>query len=233
MPRYRRKRLYRKRPYKKRRVIRRRKRVLPVGGFPSSKIVKLRYVETISFDAGTGSYALNNFRANSIFDPNSTGVGHQPSNFDRWALLYDRYTVLGSRCKVDLVPQSTNTEPGIIVLHLSEAGDDITLAHGSGGINNILEQPRMSATRRNYYANNGPGIKPLYKSFSAKKFFSVKNIVGLTPYSADIATNPVEGAFYEVAVVSADDVNNPGAIKLRITIDYIAMLTEPKLSDAS
>lgn len=39
-------------------------------------------------------------RLNSIFDPNLTGVGHQPYGFDQLALLYNRYRVYA--CKWNL-----------------------------------------------------------------------------------------------------------------------------------
>lgn len=235
MPRlYKKKRVYRKRPYKPKRKVRARKPILRVGGFPTSKLVKLRYVETISFDPGAGLVSVNAFRANSIFDPNSTGVGHQPSNHDRWANLYDRYTVLGSLAKVYLVPTGATAAvtPGTVLLHLSESGTDIATAHASGGIENILEQPRLSSSHRNYGNSNGPYFKPLVKGFSAKKFFGVK-VKGVSPYTADMGANPTEGAFFEVAVASSDNTNDPGAIKLRVMIDYIVFLSEPKLSDAS
>lgn len=65
----------------------------PLGNFPSSKTVALRYVENLSFDGGASSSAVNVFRANSIFDPNYTGVGHQPMYRDNYAAIYEDYRV--------------------------------------------------------------------------------------------------------------------------------------------
>lgn len=222
-----------RRPRGKNRKVRR-KTYLPVGGFANSKLVKLRYVDTVTLDAGAGSYAVNEFRANSLFDPDKSGVGHQPSNFDRLALLYDRYTVLGAKCTVHWVPLSSAilSPPPVLVLHLSEDGSDIATAHASGGINNILEQPRLRASTKYIGVYNG-NETVLTKKFSAKKFFGVKNLIGQSPYTADITASPTEGAFFEVGCVSPDNAANPASVTLRVEIEYIAMMTEPKLADAS
>lgn len=42
---------------------------------PDKKLVKLRYVQQISLDAGASATAHNLFDAMSLFDPDTTGVG--------------------------------------------------------------------------------------------------------------------------------------------------------------
>lgn len=44
------------------------------------------------------------FRLNSLFDPDFTGTGSQPTTFDQWMALYDRYRVLAT--DVDLTVTS-------------------------------------------------------------------------------------------------------------------------------
>lgn len=232
MPRkYKKKQVTRRRPYRKRKPMR---RYLPIGGFENKKLVKLRYVEQFTLDPSSTVSVSQVFRANSLFDPNYTGVGHQPSNFDRLASLYDRYTVLGAKIKVQWVPTTSNTinPPPVLGVHLSEAGDDMYDAYIQGGIQSVLEQPRLAASA--YYVG-APFLeqKPLIKTFSAKKFFGTKNIVGVDPYSADVTANPEEGAFFEVIAMSPDGSADPAVITLRATIEYIALMTEPKLADTS
>lgn len=210
------------------------RRPLPIGGFPRSLKVKLRYVQTFTLNPVAGGIAVQAFRANSLYDPDQTGVGHQPSNYDRLTDIYDRYTVLGSKCTVKPVQASTTGyQPGTLVLHLSENGGDLAIAHGNG-VDNVLEQPRLV---QNYMEignmNNIQYPQNISLKFSAKKFFGIRSVVGKSPYTADTLANPTEGAFYEVAFMSPDDSNDPGAITLRVTIDYIAVMTEPKLADAS
>lgn len=80
----------RKKAYRRYRVSRWK---VPLGNFPNTKTVKLRYVENISLDGGSGSSAINVFRANSIYDPNYTGTGHQPMYRDNYAAIYEDYRV--------------------------------------------------------------------------------------------------------------------------------------------
>lgn len=221
------------RKYRRGRLRRRRLSYLPVGGYPDRFLCRLRYVETNSYNAGVGSFSENIFRANGIFDPNYTGGGHQPSNRDSWAARYDRYTVLSSKITVTWVP-TTSTPlaiPSTVVVCLSEAGTNVTTAHGAGGIDNVLEQPRLN--RSIGYVGDPSRPMSLTRKFSAKRFFGTKNILGDTPYSADVDANPAEQAFWEVASISPDDTVDPSAMTLRTTIEYIVMFTEPRVADAS
>lgn len=75
-----------------------------VYGFPNSIITKLRYCDVIQLTSTLGSIATNTFNANSIFDPDATGVGHQPLYRDQYFAIYDQYTVLGSKITVTFQP---------------------------------------------------------------------------------------------------------------------------------
>lgn len=215
----------------RRRAVR---RPLPLGGFAPSMLVRLKYVETFSLDP-SGTISLSQvFRANSLFDPNFTGAGHQPSNFDRLSAIYDRYTVLGAKIQVYPVALGVTaaSTPPVVALHLSEAGDDLNSAYTAGGLSNVLEQPRLSRSV-SYIGNPALIQKPLMNTFSAKKFFSTPNVVGTTPYSADVGGNPAEGAFFEFIAMSPNDSSDPASYTFRAEIEYIALMTEPKLTDAS
>lgn len=65
----------------------------PLGNFPSQKTVALRYVETLAFDPSSSATSVNVFRVNNIYDPNYTGLGHQPMYRDNYAQIYSRYRV--------------------------------------------------------------------------------------------------------------------------------------------
>lgn len=56
---------------------------------------KLTYVDTKTVSPGTTSIH-HTFRLDSIFDPDFTGVGHQPAFHDQWANLYSKYRVIGA-----------------------------------------------------------------------------------------------------------------------------------------
>lgn len=55
------------------------------------------YTQHITLTApGVGTTVSNAFRLNSMFDPDLTGVGHQPMQFDQVAVLYNSYIVTGA-----------------------------------------------------------------------------------------------------------------------------------------
>lgn len=75
-----------------------------VSGIPLTLRTKLRYHETLAFSSAAGAISSNIFRMNSIFDPNETGVGHQPMYYDQLAALYGRYVVINSWIRVTFQP---------------------------------------------------------------------------------------------------------------------------------
>lgn len=73
--------------------------------FPSLQKAVLRYSEVVTISTTTGLAAAYLFRCNSIFDPNYTGIGHQPYGHDIYKLIYNKYRVTGSR--ITATPTST------------------------------------------------------------------------------------------------------------------------------
>jgi len=54
---------------------------------------KMRYADTFLVTMVGGLVIDQIFRANSLFDPDRTNVGHQPLGFDQFSPLYDHYRV--------------------------------------------------------------------------------------------------------------------------------------------
>lgn len=80
-----------------------------IGGFkefgvPNSINVRLRYSDVITLTSTAGSLSKHVFRSNSLFDPDLTGVGHQPMYYDQLGALYSNYVVLGSKIRVLFSP---------------------------------------------------------------------------------------------------------------------------------
>jgi len=64
-----------------------------VGSFPSRARIPLRYVAYYRINPGVLTGTDTIFSLNSIFDPDVSGAGHQPREFDTWATLYAKYRV--------------------------------------------------------------------------------------------------------------------------------------------
>lgn len=67
-------------------------------GYNNNYTVRLTYADTFRQDVtcaiAGGNSKFQIFRANSIFDPDYSGGGHQPLFRDMWASMYDHYCVL-------------------------------------------------------------------------------------------------------------------------------------------
>lgn len=66
-------------------------------------ITKLKYSDEFSLSSSAGVPALYQFNLNSLFDPDRTGVGHQPYGFDQIAALYDKYRVFSVSWRIEAV----------------------------------------------------------------------------------------------------------------------------------
>lgn len=68
-------------------------------------IVKLPFCDHTS-STNTLPTSVNGFyqfKANSIYDPDQTGVGHQPLGRDTWASIYNYYKVLETNIKLEII----------------------------------------------------------------------------------------------------------------------------------
>lgn len=91
---------YRYRPkYRRRKRTSRIPRVSVSRGIVFHRRIRttLKYVETIHTSIAAGAYSQQVFRANSIYDPNYTGTGHQPWGRDLFAGKYVSAYVESSR----------------------------------------------------------------------------------------------------------------------------------------
>ena len=73
--------------------------------FSQRYITKMKYSENVI----TGSTGVYRFALNNLFDPNLTGVGHQPHGFDQLSTIYNRYRVIGATYSINAYLASPST----------------------------------------------------------------------------------------------------------------------------
>lgn len=76
-------------------------RAPPGGGLPEVMEMSFRYAEPLALTVTTGLGGIV-YRANGMFDPNQSGVGHQPYYFKQMMALYDHFVVKSSSIKITL-----------------------------------------------------------------------------------------------------------------------------------
>lgn len=216
------------RSYKKRRLYRakrrlRRRRVGIMGrpsGIPVRRRARLRYVDNIELTSSTGVIASHVFRANSIYDPDLTGTGHQPMGRDQMAQFFAHYVVVGSKITVEWLNNagsSASESPCIVGVYLNS---DTSVTYTD--INSFKEAKRGSFKTMQWV------FMPVttYK-YSAKKFYNIKDVKdNVRRIGAPIGLNPDDGAYYQLLLQAIGSYS--ASLTARVTIDYIVDFSEPQ-----
>lgn len=183
---FRRRRKYKVGRYRKNRIYRRKKTSysvpLTINPFPNTKIARHRYVGniTLSNEANvTGSYL---FMVNSMYDPDYTGVGHQPYFRDEMAAWYTNYTVLN--CYIKVTPSQDVVDPINVGIVISKYGALVTSRE-----TNLEQYPHTKP----YIPSLCSYPKTIVANFNARKFYhasSVKDIINDDSYKTAVGSNP-------------------------------------------
>lgn len=212
---------------RRRRVPRR----LPAAGFPARKVVRMRYATRLNLDPpASGAPVHNGFLANGMYDPNTAFGGHQPMGFDQWMAVYNHFTVLGSKITVRYVPNTTTAfAPIAFGIMLT---DDNTFPYTTDtALHYIMESKHGGRNMRLASTGNSAISRGLSvsRTFSAKKFFGTRALIGENTYRGTVAGDPAETANFLVWACNPTTAgNDPPACSFVVTIDYIAMFTERK-----
>lgn len=75
-----------------------------VGFIAPRLITRMKYSEEFTLSTLPTTIGVQQFRLNSVYDPNYTGAGHQPYGFDQLAALYLRYRVFATKWVIQIGP---------------------------------------------------------------------------------------------------------------------------------
>lgn len=169
--------------------------------------------------AAGGLAVAHVFSANGLYDPDITGIGHQPGGFDQLMVLYDHYTVVGSKIVVDCRNDDT-TNPYTIGIRVSDDVGVLTdrLQWVENGYNNykLLNN-----------APNMPCIARLSEQVDVAKFLGRKDALADSQLKGSAATNPLEQVFFHVSAFTLGNVDG-GGMSLQACIEYDVIFHERK-----
>lgn len=195
-------------------------------------VTTLTYYDTITLDPASNAItslngAMWQFRANSCYDPDYTGTGHQPMYFDNFATFYNRYRVLYSKITCTVV----DSRPGGVIaddttnaeVHIAAETYRLMIARDEG-----IEFPN---DMRNAIETKGSNIKWRFVSPSMTgRLPSLSHscvphkLMSMSYRDNDntslINNNPIRTAMYTVAIASADGNANPPYVTVAVKIDY-------------
>lgn len=188
---------------------------------PTKFATKMRYNQSVVLSPTAASTpALHVFRANSLYDPDYTGIGHQPRGFDQLMALYDHFVVVGAKITVTFIGQNNNNSN--FICGISLAADNPIL----GSRNDYMEYPNTShAIVTNTAATTGK--RTISKVFS-NKFLGRSKPLSDSQLKGSAAGNPEELAYFHVWAAKNDGAVADPTVECEIVIDYLAVLIEPK-----
>jgi len=178
--------------------------------FPSRATALLRYNETIEIAPTTGVSGHYLFRANSIFDPNFTGTGHQPYGHDTYQSIYNHYQVLKATCVVTPV-NAVDCVFGCTIT------DDTNVQSDFDGV----KETKGTVMSTN---NSGGTSRSIVQTYKIKDQFSTGN---QAETSALFGSNPSDGEYFDIWACGGTTGSSVEQ-RLLVTISYDVLLYELK-----
>lgn len=155
-------------------------------------LVDLPYASTAVISTFISTEAVRQFRGASIFDPDLTGVGHQPLGHDQWAGLYSRYRVVRSTFSfkftgADRSGSAVNSSQ-VVVLAATEGSSVLS-------VQDYIEQPHSKHTILACSGNDSKGLSMTVKPSIFEGDIGAKYD---KDYTADFGANPTRDFYYTI-----------------------------------
>jgi hypothetical protein len=166
--------------------------------FPRNWRRVLRYVDAVTLTSTSGGQAYYQFRANSLFDPDLSGTGHQPRGFDQLCSStgpYLTYRVHGCTARLVFPPSGANvwniaagfTDTSTVSAGASGQGIGLSYAEQPGWIGSMLP------------ADSGQSHEMILKA-TMSQIHNVPPVAIATDdqYAAAYNANPVDTAYFTI-----------------------------------
>jgi len=193
---------------------------MPGNGFADAMFVKLKYVDRVPISSVAVSYAPYVFRGNSVFDPDQSLGGHQPLYYDQYAAIYEKYRVIGSSIRLDVI----NTSGASALYYVCEPNTDVSTYTS---VPQLLEQSRAYS----------PKIVPIAQRVPSRftRYATTRGVLGLTKaqsmdddYCSTVGANPTQQWFWNLLFQSMDGTTVVGA-EMMVKIVYYVQFFERNL----
>ncbi len=188
------------------------------GPISAMTIARLKYSQDF---ASSGSSIDQIFNLNSIYDPDRTGLGHQPYGHDTYESLYNRYRVtrcdyIIQFCNLDPAPQSAYKCTVVANNSISGYTNDTLAAESPNAVTKLLVSQQVVRFKGTFYPHMVSGVtKTEYKDDRFEALFgtSPSEQLGLHVIGATVLGGGVPAASY---------------IKGTVTLIYTTEMYDPK-----
>lgn len=226
------KRPYKKGKSKKRYIFVKKMHKVPVG-MPNTFLTKMRYYSEFALDPGIRpSIAVKEFRT-SLYDPDISVGGQQPTPFDQMTAFYKKFRVLGvkahMRCINAIDPDTTVAAVyGMIIQPAAGLTAALTFQ-------DIMQSERVT---HNYKFNRDNANKQSHGTvtikYSGKKYYG-KSFMTDEDYNCTAAADASRYAVISCFATSTDPsgAGNPSALYYSCWMEYIVLCSEPNINPSS
>lgn len=185
-------------------------------GPPDAIRMTLKYVEEIQF-TGVAAPAAQVWRS-SLFDPNLTGVGHQPDFYDQFTAMYNLYCVLGMSAKIECINHASGVGAFIVAAFSDVSTSALSVEAMSEG--------RYAKTVTVAFATTGGAVRTI-----KMPYMPAAQIQGQTRIDSDpqnyslVSTNPGDQWYLQLKCAATDAVTTIN-VWTKTTIWYDCMFKE-------
>lgn len=195
---------------------------------PDRYMCKLRYVSVEPTRLGGAAQNAIDFSGNSAYDPDVTGVGHQPNGFDQFTALYDKYRVMGSSIKIWFVANESTVAAANCVVSVAPS----TSAGVGTSINLLAEQARAKVKVMGSYQGRG-------QIAFLKHYMSTRKLMGISKAKAadddysgtcgnlGSGSSPAQQWYWLVSRTSMDE-STVGHVEALVKITYYVAFWQRK-----
>lgn len=190
-------------------------------GLPSKIMVTHKYHTFCNVTSNVGATATYQFKTNGMFDPDTTGLGHQPLYYDQFSALYDHWTVIGSKITYKISGAAVSQPLMQVAAWIN---DDSTVTPSTDALFEQTTSKRVVipfASNNTYYLTN---------KWSAKRVFG-GNVLANNALQGQPSSDPTEQQNFALSAYCPN--GGTGTLDIEVNIEYIAIWTELKDMAAS
>ena len=172
--------------------------------FPAKAHYTLRYSDQITLNPAVAATSHYHFRANSIFDPDRTGVGHQPYGHDTLSNIYKSYVV--DKAVITLIPTQFGNTACTYGVRVAEN----TL---TGTFHQVRE---IKGTTMSTTAVGARPV-PISRTYERSKMWPIeKDTTAIFGNNPDIAAE----AYFDIFMQGPNQSPDPGSVDYIVNITY-------------
>lgn len=181
----------------------------------------LKYMDApLALNPGlAGAAASYVYCLNGLYDPNVTGVGHQPAGFDEYMTLYEEYVVLGCTITVRFI-NTDGTYPARV--GISYSNESTTDTDCRVYVENGCTTWNVVNT-----AGSGSNIITLKHEIDVSKT-SNQDIVNEENFAGNATQNPTEGRFFIMWVAPVDITVDMGPVYATAELTFDCLFRDNK-----